>query len=211
MKPTSEQSMSMRDLNESMARMGLNNGVMNVGQLFVPIFRGSWQKKIQKEDEDGDFVTTFKDFNLIRILPHSSVALKQCDLIWLNPHTLKVGLVWPKWFKSAKKQIAFQTTGSTHKFDSDHDIIDSLQDDTNNKKEVKRDKKSRIVDFALFEFDLPQDTSKAGIEITILTVTLEAGDIDTDEEMPPGKEVKVLQIITQQKMDGEDENLLMSN
>jgi tricorn protease-like protein len=70
--------------------------------------------------------------------------------------------VWPKWFKSAKKQIAFQTTGSTHKFDSDHDIIDSLQDDINNKKEVKRDKKSRIVDFALFEFDLPQDTSKAG-------------------------------------------------
>jgi hypothetical protein len=41
-----------------------------------------------------------------------------------------------------------------------------------------------------------------------LTVTLEAGDIDTDEEMPPGNEVKVLQIITQQKMDGEDENLL---
>jgi hypothetical protein len=37
MKPTSKQSMSMRDLNESMARMGLNNGVMNVGQLSVPI------------------------------------------------------------------------------------------------------------------------------------------------------------------------------
>jgi hypothetical protein len=147
MKTTSEQSMSMRDLNESTARMGLNNGVMNVGQLSVPILRGAWQKKLRKEDEDGDFVTTFKDFNLIRILPHSSVALKQCDLIWLNPHTLKVGLVWPKWFKSAKKQIAFQTTGSTHKFDSDHDIIDSLQDDINNKKEVKRDKKSRIVDF----------------------------------------------------------------
>jgi hypothetical protein len=76
MKPTSEQSMSMRDLNESTARMGLNNGVMNVGQLSVPILRGAWQKKLCKEDEDGDFVTTFKDFNLIRILPHSSVALK---------------------------------------------------------------------------------------------------------------------------------------
>jgi hypothetical protein len=41
-----------------------------------------------------------------------------------------------------------------------------------------------------------------------LTVTLEPGDIDADEEMPPGAEIKVLQIITQQRMDGEDENLL---
>jgi hypothetical protein len=208
MKPTVDQSISMRDLNESTARMGLNNDVMSVGQLSVPILRGSWQKKLRKEDEDGDFVTTFKDFNLIRILPHTSVALKQCDLIWIDPQTLKVGLVWPKWFKSAKKQIAFQTTGSTHKFDADHDIIDSLQDDINNKKEVKKDKKSRIIDFALFEFDVPQDTSKVGTEITILTVTLEPGDIDADEEMPPGAEIKVLQIITQQRMDGEDENLL---
>jgi hypothetical protein len=68
--PNGEELMSMKDLNESTARLGLNNEVMNVGQLSVPILRSAWQKKVRKED----------DFNLIRILPHSSVALKQCDL-----------------------------------------------------------------------------------------------------------------------------------
>jgi hypothetical protein len=208
MKATREQTISMKDLNDSAARLGLNNQVINVGQLSVPILRGAWQKKLRKVDDEGDFVTSFKDFNLIRILPHTSVSLKQCDLIWLNPQQLKVGIVWPKWFKSAKRQIAFQTGTSTHKFDEDHDIIDSLQDDINNKKEAKKDKKSRIIDFALFEFELPQDTSKAGIEITILNVKLEADDLDADEEMPPGAQVKVLQIITQQKMDDEEDNLL---
>jgi hypothetical protein len=66
MKPTTKQSISMRDLNESTARMGLNNGVMNVGQLSVPILRGAWQKKLCKEDEDGDFVTTFNRIPVIR-------------------------------------------------------------------------------------------------------------------------------------------------
>jgi hypothetical protein len=123
----------------------------------------------------------------------------------LNPQTLKVGLVWPKWFKSAKEQIAFQTGTSTH------DIIDSLQDDINSKKEVKKDKKLRIIDCALFEFELPQDTSKAGTEITILNVQLEADDLDSDEEMSPGALVKVLQIITQQKMNDKEDNLLDVN
>jgi hypothetical protein len=208
MKPSGEQSISMRDLNESMARLGLNNEVMNVGQLSVPILRGSWQKKLRKEDDEGDFVTTFKDFNLIRILPHTSVSLKQCETIWLNPQQLKVGIVRPKWFRSAKRQIAIQAVNSTHKFVEDHDIIDSLQDDINNKKEAKKDKQSCIIDYALFEFDLPQDTSKAGRESTILNVKLEADDLDAGEEMPPGAQAKVLQIITQQKMNDEEDNLL---
>jgi hypothetical protein len=210
MSPQAEQQhMSMQELNESAARLGLTDDIMKVGQLSVPVLRGSWQKKIRKEDDDGDFVTTFKEFNLIRILPHSSIALKQCVSIWLNPQQLKVGIVWPKWFKSAKRQIAFQTTGSTHKFDADHDVIDSLQDDINSKKESKKDGKiQRIVDYGIFDFDLPQDMSKGAAEITILNVTLAATDLEIDEEMPPGDQVKVLQIITQQKMNGEDDNLL---
>ena len=41
-----------------------------------------------------------------------------------------------------------------------------------------------------------------------MTVTLEAGDLDVDEVMAPGSQERVLQIITQQKMEGDEENLL---
>jgi hypothetical protein len=208
MKPAAERHMSMEDLNESAARMGLTDHQMNVGGVSIPILRGSWKKKIRADDDEGGFVTTFKDYNLIRMLPHSSIALKQCEPIWLNSQQLRIGIVWPKWFKSAKQQVAFQTTGSAHKFDEDHDVIDSLQHDINRKQESKKDKKTRVVDYAIFEFELPQDTSKAATEITILKVTLEAADLDTGEELPPGGQVKVLQIITQQKMEGDEENLL---
>ena len=154
--------------------MGLTNDIMKVGQLSVPVLWGTWQEKIRKEDEDGGFVTTFKDYNLIRILPHSSISLKQCkqcEAIWLNPQQLKVGVVWPRWFKSAKQQIAFQTTGSAHKFEEDHDAIDSLQEDINHKKETKKDgKMQRIVDYGIFDFDLQQDMSKGATEVTILSV-----------------------------------------
>jgi hypothetical protein len=208
MKPAAQQSMSMEDLNESAARMGLIDNQMNVGGVSIPILRGSWQKKIRKEDDEGGFVTTFKDYNLIRMLPHSAIHLKQCELLWLNPQQLRMGIVWPKWFKSAIQQVAFQTTGSQYKFGEDHDVIDSLQADINRKEEVKKDKKKRVVDYTIFEFDLPQDISKAATEITILNVTIVKDDLDAGEEMPPGDTVKVLQIITQQKMTGEEDNLL---
>jgi hypothetical protein len=207
MKPT-ELNMSMQELNESTARMGLTDDEMNVGRISIPVLRGSWKKKIRKDDDEGGFVTTKKEFNLIRMLPHSGIALKQCEPIWLSPHHLKLSMVWPKWFKSVKRQIAFQTTGSSHKFDEDHDVIDSLQHDINSKSEMKKDKKPRIADYGVFHFELPQDTSKAATEITILNVAIVNDDLDAGEEMPPGDKVKVLQIITQQKMDGEDENLL---
>jgi hypothetical protein len=87
-------------------------------------------------------------------------------------------------------------------------ILFSLQHDINRKQEVKKDKKTRVVDYTIFEFELPQDTSKAATEITILKVTLEAADLDTGKELPPGGQVKVLQIITQQKMEGDEEYLL---
>jgi hypothetical protein len=41
-----------------------------------------------------------------------------------------------------------------------------------------------------------------------LNVELEKDDIDVGEELPPSDTVKVLQIITQQKMAGEEDNLL---
>jgi hypothetical protein len=41
-----------------------------------------------------------------------------------------------------------------------------------------------------------------------LNVELEKYDLDVGEELPHGGEVKVLQIITQQKMAGEEDNLL---
>jgi hypothetical protein len=55
---------------------------------------------------------------------------------------------------------------------------------------------------------LPQDTSKAATEVTILNVELLADDLDVGEELPPGGKVKVFQIITQQKMEGDEDNIL---
>jgi hypothetical protein len=55
---------------------------------------------------------------------------------------------------------------------------------------------------------LPQDTSKAATEVTILNVELLPDDLDVGEELPPGGKVKVLQIITQQKMEDEEDNIL---
>jgi hypothetical protein len=205
--PTKKVTMSMAELNESTARLGLIEDSMSFGQLSIPILRGSWKKKIRKEDDDGGFVTSKKEFNLIRMLPYSGISLKQFEPIWLDAHHLRLTMVWPRWFKSVKRQIAFQTTGSTHKFDEDHDIIDSLQHDINIKSELK-DKKTRVSNFGVFHFDLPQDISKAATEINILKVTITEDDLDADEELPPGSIVKVLQIITQQKMEGEEENLL---
>jgi hypothetical protein len=112
MKPAAHHNMSMADLNKSAARMGLTDIQMNVGGVSVPILRGSWQKKIRKEDDEGGFVTTFKDYNLIQILPHAAIHLKQCELLWLNPQQLRMGIVWPKRLKSAIQQVAFQTAGS---------------------------------------------------------------------------------------------------
>ena len=206
MKPHAERSISIAELNESAKRLGLDDHQLE--GVSLPILRGSWKKKIRTDDTQGGFTTAKKEFNLIRMLPHSSISLKQCELIWLNPQQLRIGIVWPKWFKSAKQQVAFQTGTSVHQFDEDHDVIDSLQDDINRKQETKKDKKTRVVDYAIFEFELPQDMSKAGTEITILTVTLEAGDLDVDEVMAPGSQERVLQIITQQKMEGDEENLL---
>ena len=134
--------------------------------------------------------------------------MREGEPIWLNSQQLRVGIVWPRWFKSAKQQVAFQTAGSKHKFDEDHDVIDSLQHDINRKQEVRKDKKTRVVDYAIFEFELPQDTSKEATEVTILNVELEADDLDVGEELPPGGKVKVLQIITQQKMEGDEDNIL---
>ena len=208
MKPTGEKNISMKELNDSAAKMGLSNQELNVGQISIPILRGGWEKKIRKYDDDGGFITTKKSFSLIRMLPHSSMALKQCELLWLNPQQLRMGIVWPKWFKSAIQQVAFQTDGSKYKFGEDHDVIDSLQADINRKEEVKKDKKKRVVDYTIFEFDLPQDTAKGATEVTILNVELEKDDLDVGEELPPGDTVKVLQIITQQHMAGEEENLL---
>jgi hypothetical protein len=208
MKPSAQQNMSMTELNESAARMGLNDHAMNVGGVSIPILRGSWEKKIRKDDGEGGFVTTFKQYNLIRMLPHSAIHLKQCEPLWLNSQQLRMGIVWPKWFKSAKQQVAFQTAGSAHKFDEDHDVIDSLQHDINRKQEVKKDKKTRVVDYAIFEFELPQDTSKGATEVTILNVELEAGDLDVGEELPHGGKVRVIQIITQQKMESDEDNIL---
>jgi hypothetical protein len=208
MKPVLEKEMSMSELNESAARMGLTDIDMNIGGVSIPILRGTWQRKLRKDDDEGGFVTSFKDYNLIRMLPHSAIHLKQCEPIWLNPQQLRVGIVWPRWFKSAKQQVAFQTAGSKHKFDEDHDVIDSLQHDINRKQEVRKDKKTRVVDYAIFEFELPQDTSKEATEVTILNVELEPDDLDVGEELPPGGKVKVLQIITQQKMEDEEDNIL---
>ena len=55
---------------------------------------------------------------------------------------------------------------------------------------------------------MPQDTSKAATEVTILNVELLPDDLDVGEELPPGGKVKVLQIITQQKMEDEEDNIL---
>jgi hypothetical protein len=155
MKTVPGQNVSMNKLNKSAARRGLNDIQTNVGGVSIPILRGSWQKNIRKEDDEGGFVTTFKDYILIRMLPHSAIHLKQCELLWLSPQQLRMGIVWPKWFKSAIQQVAFQTTGSQYKFGEDHDVIDSLQAVINRKEEVKKDKKKRVVDYTIFEFDLP--------------------------------------------------------
>jgi hypothetical protein len=200
MKPVLEKEMSMSELNESAARMGLTDIEMNIGGVSIPILRGTWQRKLRKDDDEGGLVTYFKDYSVI--------ALKQCEPIWLYSQQLRVGIVWPRWFKSAKQQVAFQTAGSKHKFDEDHDVIDSLQHDINRKQEVKKDKKTRVVDYAIFEFELPQDTSKAATEVTILNVELLPDDLDVGEELPPGGKVKVLQIITQQKMEDEEDKIL---
>jgi hypothetical protein len=73
MKPVAELKMSMSKLNNSTARMGLTDIEMNAGVVSIPIIRGSWQKRICKEDDEGGFVTTFKDYNLIRMLPHAAI------------------------------------------------------------------------------------------------------------------------------------------
>jgi hypothetical protein len=46
MKSVAEQKMSMSELNDSTARMGLTDDIkMNVGGVSIPILQGSWQKK----------------------------------------------------------------------------------------------------------------------------------------------------------------------
>jgi hypothetical protein len=55
---------------------------------------------------------------------------------------------------------------------------------------------------------LPQDTSKGATEVTILNVELEQVDLDVGEEFPPDGKVKVLQIITQQRMESEEDKIL---
>jgi hypothetical protein len=55
---------------------------------------------------------------------------------------------------------------------------------------------------------LPQDTSKGATEVTILNVELEQDNLDVGEELPHGGKVKVLQIITQQMMEGEEDNIM---
>jgi hypothetical protein len=54
----------MKELNESTARLGLTDDEMKVGQISLPVLRGSWKKKIRKDDDEGGFVTTKKEFNL---------------------------------------------------------------------------------------------------------------------------------------------------
>jgi hypothetical protein len=44
MKPAAQQNISMADLKESAARMGLTDIQINVGGVSVPILCGSWQK-----------------------------------------------------------------------------------------------------------------------------------------------------------------------
>ena len=87
-------------------------------------------------------------------------------------------------------------------------VPEQAQKDSLYLQEKKDKKKQRIVDYGVFEFDLPQDISKAATEITILSVELVKDDLDADEELPPGGKVKVLQIITQQKIESEEDNLL---
>jgi hypothetical protein len=41
-----------------------------------------------------------------------------------------------------------------------------------------------------------------------LNVELEAGDLDVSEELPHGGKVRVIQIITQQKMESDEDNIL---
>jgi hypothetical protein len=208
MKPyPEEQETSMKQLTQQTEDWRLNESQIAVGTISVPILRGTWEKKIRKME--GFLKTAYmKEFSLIRALPHSGISIKRVELLWLNPQTLQVGILWPRWMSDITRQVAFQTTVSTHKFDEDHDVIDSMYADVATKVNKADEKKKRVVDYGVFYFDKPQDMSKGATEILILNVTLEKDDIDDGEEMPPGNKVKVLQIICQEKTGDEEENLL---
>jgi hypothetical protein len=56
--------MSMKELNESTARMGLTDVEMNGGRFSIPVVCGSWKKNICKDDDEGGFVTTKRSSTL---------------------------------------------------------------------------------------------------------------------------------------------------
>jgi hypothetical protein len=71
MKPSAERNISMKELNESAAKMGLTYQDLNVGSIAIPILRGSWQKKVRKVDDDGGLllllriITLFECFRIL--------------------------------------------------------------------------------------------------------------------------------------------------
>jgi hypothetical protein len=119
MKPyAEEQETSMKQLTQQTEDWRLNESQISVGTISVPILRGTWEKNIHKME--GFLKTAYmKEFSLIRALPHLGISIKRVELLWLNPLTLQVGILWPRWMSDITRQVAFQTTVSTHKFDED--------------------------------------------------------------------------------------------
>ena len=128
--------------------LGLMETQVSVGTISIPILRGTWEKKMRKME--GFLKTAYmKEFSLIRVLPHSGISLKRVELQWLNPTTLQIGVLWPRFMSDIMRQVALQTTTSTHKFNEDHDVIDSMYADIGTKVNKADEKKKRVVDYGL--------------------------------------------------------------
>ena len=93
-----------------------------------------------------------------------------------------------------------EETDPRYKFPENHEVYDSMKDHIMANMSTKDFNKKRVVDYGYFDFDRDMNTDKGSAKVEILNVALEDDDIEEGQKMPPGQEVRMLQIIVEEKL-----------
>ena len=200
--PKSTREVSIDELVESADRLGLEEDEKVVyGTITCPITRGFWIVKVTIDDGwMGE--TVDKQMTMIRIVGPSYLCLELCDVEWVEKRLLQVGFIWPKWLRMVQGHARLQReeTDPRYKFPENHAVYDSMKDHIMANLSAEDKKKKRVVDYGYFDFDRDMNTDKGSAKVEILKVALEDDDIEEGQTMPPGKEVRMLQIIVEEKL-----------
>ena len=97
-------------------------------------------------------------------------------------------------------QLEKDKTNPGYKFPDDHEVYDSMIERIMKKMSKEDFKKKLVADYGYFDFNTDMNIDKGLAKIEILKVQLEDTDIEDSQTMPPGKEVRMLQIIVEQKL-----------